>query len=356
MLKGLDVMIAGGGDELLANPGTPLVPGDAIQRPYPIMATSGDGAQIPVVTTAGDYKYVGKLTLDFDKKGKILTIHNGPVRVSGNPADADAVAPDPEIQETVVAPVAASIAGQAANIVATSQVALDGRRPAIRRNETNLGNLMADSLKWQGEQLAAAFGIPAPDIGLQNGGGIRNNNLIPAGPISELNTFQIAAFGNFVSVVPMIPPAQLKEILENAISREPGEDGRFAQVSGFRFTYDATQTAQVVDNAGTVLTPGNRIQSVTLDDGRQIVVNGAVVPGAPSVSIATNDFSARGGDQWPFRGAPFTTLGVVYQQSLLNYLTAANGLNGVITAADYPVAGEGRITCVGIGCPPPPAP
>jgi 5'-nucleotidase len=328
MLRWLDVMIAGGGDELLANEGTLLVPGDAIQRPYPIFATSGDGTQIPVVTTAGDYKYVGKLTVDFDKRGRIVTVHNGPVRVSGNPADPDFVVADPEIQAEVVAPVAASIAGQAANIVATSEVALEGRRPAIRQRETNLGNLMADALRWQGEQLAATFGVPVPEVGIQNGGGIRNNNLIPAGPISELNTFQIAAFANFVSVVPNIPPAQLKEILENGISREPLEDGRFTQVSGLRFTYDVTGTAQVVNN------------------GTPIIVDGAVAPGAPSVAISTNDFSARGGDQYPFRGAPFTTLGVVYQQALLNYLTSAAGLNGVITAARYPAAGQGRITCV----------
>jgi 2',3'-cyclic-nucleotide 2'-phosphodiesterase (5'-nucleotidase family) len=346
MLEGLDVMIAGGGDELLANPGTPLVPGDSIQRPYPIFATSGDGTQIPVVTTAGDYKYVGKLTVDFDQTGELLAVQNGPVRVSGNPADPDAVAPDPEIQAAVVDPVAASIAGQAANIIAQSEVALEGRRPAIRQRETNLGNLMADALRWQGEQLAASFGVPVPEVGIQNGGGIRNNSLIPAGPISELTTFNIAAFANFVSVVPNIPPAQLKELLENGIRSEPSEDGRFTHVSGLRFTYDVSGTAQVVDNAGTVLTPGTRIRTVTLDDGTPIIVNGAVAPGAPSVAISTNDFSARGGDQYPFRGAPFTTLGVVYQQALFNYLTSAAGLNGTITSARYPEAGEGRITCI----------
>ncbi len=346
MLKGIDVMIAGGGDELLANPGTPLVPGDSIQREYPIFATGGDGARIPVVTTAGDYKYVGKLTVDFDKKGKIVTVHNGPVRVSGNPADPDAVAPSPAIQTAVVEPVAASVAGLAANVIAQSQVALEGRRPAIRQRETNLGNLMADALRWQGEQLAASFGVPVPQVGIQNGGGIRNGNLIPPGPITELTTFQIAAFTNFVSVVPNIPPAQLKELLENGISREPLEDGRFTQVSGLRFTYDVAGTAQVVNNEGVVLTPGNRIRTVTLDNGTPIIVNGAVAPGAPNVAIATNDFSARGGDQYPFRGAPFTTLGVVYQQALFNYLTSPVGLNGTITTARYPEGGEGRITCV----------
>jgi 5'-nucleotidase len=123
----------------------------------------------------------------------------------------------------------------------------------------------------------------------------------------------------------------------------PVADGRFAQVGGFRFTYDATRTAQVVNDAGTVLTPGDRVRSVVLDDGTVIVANGAVVAG-PGISVATNDFSARGGDQYPFRGLPFTTVGLTYQQALALYLT--DGLGGVVSAADYPEGGEGRIIAV----------
>ena len=62
------------------------------------------------------------------------------------------------------------------------------------------------------------------------------------------------------------------------------------------------------------------------------------------MSIATNDFSARGGDQHPFRGAPFTTLGVTYQQALLNYIVGP--LGGLISAVDYPEGGEGSITAL----------
>jgi 5'-nucleotidase/UDP-sugar diphosphatase len=66
-----------------------------------------------------------------------------------------------------------------------------------------------------------------------------------------------------------------------------------------------------------------------------------VVQAGPSINIATIDFSARGGDQYPFRGAPFTPLGASYQQALSNYIKV--GLGGMITAADYPEGGEGRI-------------
>jgi 5'-nucleotidase len=348
LLSGVDVMIAGGGDELLANEDDLLVPGDVMDPAltYPLYATGADGVQIPIVTTAGDYKYVGRLVVDFDKRGNVLSVDeiSGPVRVAGG-SNPDAVLPDPKIQALVVDPVQAYVDNLVQNVIATSEVALEGRRgptpPGVRTAETNLGNLMADALLWQANQVASDFGVAPADVALQNGGGIRNNTLIPAGPITEFDTFSIAAFSNFVSIVPNIPPEQFKEIMENAVSGMPSADGRFAQVSGFKLVYSLSGTAQVVDNAGTVLTPGTRVLDIQLDNDTYIVQNGAVVPGAPSVNISTNDFSARGGDQYPFRGAPFTTLGVTYQQALFNYIVDA--LGGSITATDYPEGGEGRI-------------
>jgi 2',3'-cyclic-nucleotide 2'-phosphodiesterase (5'-nucleotidase family) len=350
LLRNVDVAIAGGGDELLASDDTPLVPGDTISLDpttgeplrYPLLITDAAGVDVPVVTTAGDYKYVGRLVVNFDRRGRVISVDgsSGPVRVSG--VAPDAVAADPRLQATVVDPVVAYTQQLASNVLASSEVALEGRRePGVRTQETNLGNLLADALLAAGAQRAAEFGVAPPDVALQNGGGIRNNSLIPAGPVSELDTFAVAAFANFVSVVPDVPRAQFKEILENAVSRIPVADGRFAQVAGFRFSYDPSLPAQQVDNAGTVLVPGERVRSVVLDDGTVIVEDGQVADGAP-LSVATNDFSARGGDQYPFRGAPFTTVGVTYQQALAEFL--ADDLGGVVSAADYPEGGSGRIT------------
>ncbi len=343
LLSGVDIMIAGGGDEVLANRDDLLVPGDIAQFQYPLFATGADGANIPVVTTAGDYKYVGRLVVSFDADGRARLVDDvsGPVRVAGG-SNPDAVPSDPTVQALVVEPVAAYVSGLASNIIATSEVALDGRRnPGVRTQETNEGNLMADSLLWQASELAAAFGMPTPDVALQNGGGIRNNNIIPAGTISELNTWDIAPFANFVSIVPNIPADQFKEIMENAVSLVQSANGRFAQIAGFTFEYDAAGTAQVVDNDGNVITPGTRVQSIVLDDGTVIVSGGVVMPGAPALTVATIDFLARGGDQYPFRDAPFTMVGVTYQQALSDYITEA--LAGAITAIDYPEGGEGRI-------------
>jgi 5'-nucleotidase len=359
-VDGVDVVIAGGGDELLANGDDLLIPGDALEvyGAYPQIAVDVDGTNVPVVTTSGEYRYVGQLVVGFDKNGEVITIdesRSGPVRVATGdcgetlPCD-DTVEPDATMQALVVDPVAAAVAELSATVIADSEVALDGLRSSVRSMETNEGNLIADSMWWQAGEAAPDFGVDEPQVALQNGGGIRNNTVIPAGPITELDTFDMVPFPNFVTVVPDIPRDQFKEILENAVACTQGADfdanplcgsGRFAQISGFSFSWDPTGDAMVMDAVGNVDQPGTRVVDVTLDGGTPVVSGGAVVPG-PSIDVATIDFLARGGDQYPFRGAPFTPVGFSYQQALSNYIQGP--LGGSITAADYPEGGEGRIT------------
>ena len=231
-LAGLDIMLAGGGQELLANPDDILLPTDNIANafgPYPVVATGADGEDVLIITTTGEYKYVGQLVVGFNKKGKIIKIDDksGIFRVAGG-SNPDAVQPDPFIQSNVVDPIVDYTEALATNVIAQSEVALEGRRePGIRTMETNEGNLTADALFYQATLLAPSFGMPLPDVGIQNSGGIRNNTLIPAGPITELTTFDIYPFANFVAIVPAIPRDQFKELMEHSVSRIPVADGRF---------------------------------------------------------------------------------------------------------------------------------
>ena len=148
------------------------------------------------------------------------------------------------------------------------------------------------------------------------------------------------------ATTPSIPRSQFKDIPENAVSRTqpgdtPGGTGRFAQISDFSYTFSGSRTAQVLNPDGTLAVPGTRVQEVVLDDGTVIVTGGALVAG-PDLTFATIDFLARGGVENPYRGAPFNVLGASYQQALSNYVV--NPLVGLISDADYPASGEGRIT------------
>jgi 5'-nucleotidase/UDP-sugar diphosphatase len=45
-------------------------------------------------------------------------------------------------------------------------------------------------------------------------------------------------------VVEGIPPDQLKEIMENAVSAVENADGRFAHIAGFTFVWDPSSTGK----------------------------------------------------------------------------------------------------------------
>lgn len=231
--------------------------------------------------------------------------------------------------------------------IADSQVDLNGIETDIRTGETNQGDLMADALLWQAERIALDYGAVLPDVAIQNAGGIRNDSMISAGGIREIDTFDMAPYINLVTVVEGVTRSQFKEVLENAVSRAVAGDlgdgtGRFAQVAGFRFEWSASGTAQVLNPDGSVRIPGTRVTRVVLDSGAAIVGGGKVIPGDP-LAVATVDFLARGGDEYPYRGATFTTLGINYQQALVNYISFSDGLNGTVSKSDYPEGGSGRI-------------
>jgi 2',3'-cyclic-nucleotide 2'-phosphodiesterase (5'-nucleotidase family) len=321
-LSGVDAVVGGGGGEAL---------GDA----YPLMAEDADGKMVPVVTTPGDYADIGRLVLFFDEAGELVKVGDDsellPVPLEG-PRDAF-------IAENVEAPVSAYVAALAANVIATTEVPLDGRRqaPGVRDRETNLGNLMADAHLLAARERAASFGVPPADIALQNGGGMRQEQIIPPGPVTELDTFDIAAFTNFLSVS-QITGTELKSALERSVAALPGAGGFHGQWAGIEFNYDLSQQAQVVDFLeGRVTTEGSRIQNavVTRADGTRVSVvqNGDLVAPDALFTIASIDFILRGGGDGYFSlRQPFTTLGITYQQSLAQRFEEL----GTVTAATYP--------------------
>jgi 2',3'-cyclic-nucleotide 2'-phosphodiesterase (5'-nucleotidase family) len=314
MLRNIDVVIGGGG-------------GEALGENYPLLVEDAEGRMVPVVTTPGDYADIGRLVVHFDADGDIVKVGDDsalvPVPLEGPR--------DPFIAANVEAPVAAYVAGLAANVLGTTTVPLDARRgivdegvvtPGVRSRETNAGDLLADALLYAARDRAPGFGAPQADFALQNGGGMRIEAIIPPGPITELTTFDIAAFANFVSVIE-IPVETLRAALERSVAVVPG--GQFGQWSeGITFTYDLSAPVGSRIVSATVTTAGGDVVDV--------VVGGVTQPYAGTFTLATNDFTARGGDAYPFGEFPLTTLGVTYQQALAERISAL----GTITADNYP--------------------
>ena len=335
-LSGVDVVIAGGGDDLLRNEGDTCLPGEEAVAPYPILVEDASGAMVPVVTAPGGYRCIGELHVKFDSAGNVVAADGRSVGVGFD------IEPDPDVQANVVEPLAAAVVRISSEVIGSSEVELDGRRALIRTVATNEGNLMADALRAAATNLAEAFGSPVPDVAIQNGGGIRNDSVIPPGDITVGTTWDIAPFRNFV-VVGEVPRDVFHVLLEQALDRLPGAGGQFAQVSGFTLTFDPSAPAREIARDGDcslVGNPGGRVREVVLDDGTVIVAGGQVVPGDPVV-LATIDFLVAGGDCYPLADIEFTKLGVSYQQALANYIS--EDLGGTITAEDYPAGGGGRI-------------
>ncbi|MBA2496663.1 MAG: bifunctional metallophosphatase/5'-nucleotidase, partial [Acidimicrobiia bacterium] len=145
--------------------------------------TDAGGREVAIVTTAGNYKYVGRLDVSFDAAGEVIGIdeeRSGPVRVVPNSAEAtalgvtDSVAPDTRQQRLVVNRVDRCLADFAATPVIRSESVLDVSRLSVRSGESNAGNLVADSFLDAYARLAAVNGLEPPSmtnpvIAIQNG-------------------------------------------------------------------------------------------------------------------------------------------------------------------------------------------
>jgi len=346
-LRGVDVVVAGGGHDLLANASTVLFPGDTYDanKPYPMKVADKDGVQTPIVTTAGLYKYVGRLIAKFDKDGKITSIDakSGPVRVTAAAADADKVTADPAVQTAVVAPVEAHLAALKANKVADTEVPLHGLKTEVRTKETNLGDVVADAMIREAEK---AVPPTVPRVVIMNGGGIRNDSVIPVGPLTEYDTFSILPFSNFVTVVHDVTPQVLKQAFEHAVSLLPNAAGQFPQISGVWMVVNPAGTARVADANGNETTPGTRVTEIGVwdwwdgSDQKWVYRNGQFEATAPAkIEVVTINFMAYGGDGFPFKSLPNTILATPYQQALKNFLVAPAtdlGCDGVVSAAVYP--------------------
>jgi len=386
LLKGVDIAVAGGGDELLQNSAiedaVELIPGESTPvGEYPTMLADKTGNEVPLVTTSGNYKYLGRADLFFDEKGNLDAVNpltSYPRRVvpvstvSTAAGITDAVTPKESIVKSVDTPLTACLAGFTAPIAASNTVFNTDRGSAtvlgVRTAETNGGNLVADAFVYSYNQRYEKAGLPKPStttplVGVQNGGGIRQNPAIvlpvtgKVGEITRGNTFDLLPFGNTLVAVTNVSPKELKEIFERSCSISTSGGGQFLQISGMKVVCLRNGTAQVVSTpasgatVGSITTEGTRVKSITLTDGRAIVSNGALVAGAPSVTMVTNNFTADGGDNYPALAAlKKSAFGIDYEVSLYEYLrTFPAGAAGLATIPDTDarykaLTGEGRFT------------
>jgi 5'-nucleotidase len=203
---------------------------------------------------------------------------------------SSAVTPDPAIAD-MLAPYRAQLSALLDGQIGTASATFVRGGNIERRQEVALGDLVADGMRWR-------YGT---QIGFMNGGGIRtalpNPGYAPAdhtlrrpstgyaaGPPWDLvkgDVYSVLPFNNIITTR-TVTGAQLWAMLENSVSRIDasglGTDGRFAQISGFKYTFHYLNAA------------GSRVTSVQLDDGTPILAD------ATTYTVALPNFVNVGGD------------------------------------------------------------
>ncbi len=177
----------------------------------------------------------------------------------------DGVAGDPDIAAKVDG-YNAELDRSMAVAIGVTRTELDSRRDTVRAHEAAIGNLITDAMRTHVDAEAA----------ITNGGGIRANRVYPPGTqLTRKDIVSELPFGNVVMLL-ALTGTQIREALENGVSQVADKGGRFPQVSGIRFTYDASR---------------ERGQRVT-----EVAVAGSPLDPARSYKVAVNDFMQVGGD------------------------------------------------------------
>ncbi|MET0258440.1 MAG: ExeM/NucH family extracellular endonuclease, partial [Methylobacterium sp.] len=305
LLTGVDIILGAGSNTRLGDVNDVPRPGEAFQGNYPLTATDASGGTTLIVNTDGQYKYLGRLAIEFDAEGRVVTesldssVNGAYASTAENVAAAwnttvdtlDATAFAEGTKGAAVREITDAVKAVMDEINATvighTDVALNGaRNPGVRSEETNLGNITADA-----NIAAARSALTANDedarfvVGIKNGGGIRAG--IDAGPITQGEVNAALAFDNRVMVFDTTAQGLLN-ILDGAAGIA-NNNGAFVQMGGMRYSYDEGAAS------------GERVKSVALiaDDGTivPIVENGMVLANAPGViKVSILNFVAQGGE------------------------------------------------------------
>jgi 5'-nucleotidase/UDP-sugar diphosphatase len=325
-VTGLDVIVAGHTHTYLSNED------EDAEGPYPVVVDGPDGNPVLLVSDFTRAQYLGRLDATFDENGVVTAYEGGPILLDNS------VEKDAGIQARVEA-LAAPVTELMNLPVGTASVDLDGERSSCRFGECTMGNLITDAMLW-------STATEGTQIALTNGGGIRAS--IPAGEVSLGDVLTVLPFGNLISTFE-VSGAELVEALENGVSRAGNPEnegtGRFAQVSGLRYSWNPNQPA------------GARIVSVEVlnEDGSYSPIDMNA-----TYKVASNDFVRNGGDDYQsFVGARNAyDFGAALDEAVARYITTfgpvAPELEGRVTmvedgaammAGDAPAmdSGEGEV-------------
>ena len=241
----------------------------------------------------GSYLHnVGKITY---KSRQLL---GNPTQITA--AEAKKLEANPKVASLVKDIKAKYDAENAVEVVSNSPVELNGDRENVRVRETNLGNVVADSLYQYGQ---TGFSHPT-DIAVTNGGGLRET-IAKGKPITKGSVIAVLPFGNTITQI-QVTGQQVLDMFEKSLGSilqvdkagktvldENGQpllepSGGFLQISGAKVYYD------------TNLAAGKRILAIQVKNRATGLYEKLDLEKV--YYLATNDFLAAGGDGYTMLG------------------------------------------------------
>jgi len=238
-----------------------------------------------------------------------LVVKNGMVTSKSarliNKEEAAELEPDPAIT-AIIAEVKEANDLITEEFVSENSIELVGEREFVRTGETNLGNLITDSM----------VEFTGADVALTNGGGIRAS--IPADDITVGDVITVLPFGNYVVTID-VTGAEIVEALEHGLSAYPETLGAFPHIAGMNVVFDPSQEV------------GSRVVEVTVGEEELDM--------EATYSLATNDFLAAGGDDYTMFGdneitALYPGLDEILIEYFKEYGTEGSPVEGRIQTVD----------------------
>ena len=296
-VSGIDIIVGGHSHTPVGNIK------DAI-APYPVVEKTPDNTPVLIVTDWEWGKYLGDLQVTFNQGGTLVSWQGSPHPIESS------ITPDATFQ-TKLNQYAAPIKALQQKVIGKLMVMLDGERTHIRTMETNLGNLIADAILEK----------TRPDntqIAIINGGGIRGS--IPAGNVTVGRVLEVLPFGNTIARLDLTG-TQVKQALENGVSKVEEGAGQFPQVSGLRFVWNPDSPV------------GSRIVDIQVRDKKGFY---KPIDANATYRVVTNNFMMTGGDGYSVftQGKNQIDTGFLQADVVIDYIVAKSPINPQI---------EGRI-------------
>ena len=237
-----------------------------------------------LLVSTGEYlSNLGKVELELNDENEVVKATASLI----SKKQALSVTPDKKVTEKIEE-ISSNQEEVLSEVIGTNAIELDGKRESVRVKETNLGNLITDAM----------LNETNADLAITNGGGIRAS--ISKGDITKGDVVSVLPFGNYI-VTKKLTGAQIKEVLEFGV-RSYGESlGGFPHVAGIKFVVDPSRAV------------GDRIISLTIN-GQKLDMN-------KTYTVATNDFTAVGGDDYPcFGDIPILNEYSSLEESVTNFI------------------------------------